>query len=334
MDQSSVVQLERYNLAAALETVQEDVEGEEIGSFQHDDDGSIHEEEGEYRYGALMAVMDSKGKGDRKQIVVVYRYTEFTAASDRGTTVHRLRFVVPQAGDMARSLQLVGASLATLVYPGHIRADLQYYWSCLLTQIVPKLSPGATGVEVLFHAFGCTPEREESVRPLLKGAMDDMSWPGCECKCHSNMEFHLPVPCGAESAAAKEHCPVCLELLEGKDLASWLGCSKQHMFHGSCLELVLQVSDKCPLCRNLFYIEHKPLSIHKEEEEEEESHCEVDGHVTGESRRISEGEVDGQAAAASSAACKSKNVRQALLRTFLGLFLLVCIMLLFLRCMM
>jgi hypothetical protein len=116
MDQSTVVQLERYNPAAALEMVQEDVEGEEIGSFQHDDDGSIHEEEGEYRYGALMSVMDSKEKADQKHITVVYRYTHFTAASDTGTTVHRLRFVVPPAGDMARSLRWVGAS--SLVYPG------------------------------------------------------------------------------------------------------------------------------------------------------------------------------------------------------------------------
>jgi hypothetical protein len=89
-------------------------------------------------------------------------------------------------------------------------------------------------------------------------------------------------------------------------------------------------SDKCPLCRNLCYIEDKPLTIHKEEEE---SNCEVNGHVAGESRRISEGEVHGQAAAASSAAGKSNNVRQALLRTFLGLFSLVC-MILFFRFMM
>jgi hypothetical protein len=99
------------------------------------------------------------------------------------------------------------------------------------------------------------------------------------------------------------------------------------MFHDACLKLVLQNSDKCPLCRNLCYIEDKLLTIHKEEEEEEEeSNCEVDGHVAGEGRHISEGEVHGQAAVASSAGGgKSNNVRQA--RTFLGLFSLVCMIL-------
>jgi hypothetical protein len=268
MDQSSVVHPERYDNPAEEDVEQE----EENGSLQdddNDDDGRIRHEERDnecFLGGCFMTARDSTGrKGDEKKIAVVYRYTHFTAASDTGTTAHRLRFVVPPAGDMARSLRWAGASLEALrVYPRRHRADLRHAWSVLLPQITPKISPGATSVEVLFHAFSLrdadnTAERRESLVALLEGGMEEEHWPGC--KCHGNLEVHLPVPCGPESAAlaTEENCPVCWELLKGDDLATWPGCSKPHMFHGACFELILQKSDECPLCRNSCYVETESI---------------------------------------------------------------------------
>ncbi|KAF0918020.1 hypothetical protein E2562_021711 [Oryza meyeriana var. granulata] len=47
---------------------------------------------------------------------------------------------------------------------------------------------------------------------------------------------------------AVEDCSICLIELE-IDLVAWPGCSVAHVFHGECLKMNLEMSDKCPLCR-------------------------------------------------------------------------------------
>jgi hypothetical protein len=158
------------------------------------------------------------------------------------------------------------------------------------------LSPETTSLEVLFHACRLreadyTPERAERVRTVVDGMAEERPWPGCEC--HRNMEVHLPVPCGTE---AGQHCHGCSELLEGgDDLDAWPGCSEPHVFHGACLELELEKSDRCPICMH--------------------SIC----------RDISK-EVDEKPAAASSTGGNANNVQQAIIRTLFGLLLFICVL--------
>jgi hypothetical protein len=214
-----------------------------------------------------------------KQIMVLYRYTHFWAASDGGdgvevcgsTKLHQLRFVVPGAGDAASSLPWAGSSLAPLIYPAHQSKELQALWSRLLSEVV--VPPRATRVQVIvdvgiLRREDRTPRRMESVRAALKGMMDkDEAWPGY----HVAMELQLPEPvlCVDEdevadredtecerpakrrkaiAEAAGKECCVCFELLE-RDLAVWPGCSLPHVFHGACLGLTLKESEMCPLCR-------------------------------------------------------------------------------------
>jgi hypothetical protein len=80
MDQSSVVQPECY-VPAALPTVEEEVEVEEEVLSSEDDDESIEDEEYEAG-GGLMITEEGQGKRDNKEIVVVYRYTRFSVASE------------------------------------------------------------------------------------------------------------------------------------------------------------------------------------------------------------------------------------------------------------
>uniref|UniRef100_M8CKX1 Uncharacterized protein n=1 Tax=Aegilops tauschii TaxID=37682 RepID=M8CKX1_AEGTA len=202
-------------------------------------------------------------KGNGKHISVVHRLTHFSATSDGGvqqvrgcTKVYQLRLVVPPAGDTERELRRwVGASVAPLVYHSRFHRRLQRLWSSLIADVT--VPPHAQRVEVFFDVGflrpeNCTPERMERVRAALEG-MADEPLRGYD----AGMELHLPEPVRCD--AGEEDCPICLELLEGDDLAAWTGCSKPHVFHGACLELVLRKSDRCPLCRRSWYIEPQRL---------------------------------------------------------------------------
>jgi hypothetical protein len=248
----------------------------------------------------IAALESQEGDNGNKKISVLYRGTHFLAAPDggvrarnSGAVCHHLHFVVLPAGDTARSLQWVGASLAPHVYPERFHKRLQRLWSSLIAEV--SVPTTATHVEVLAD-FGIlrtadrTPERMESMCATLEGMV------GKDFHPTLHLELDLPEPphCGAA-----EDCSVCLDLLEGDDLAVWPGCSKPHVFHGACLELVLQKDDKCPLCRNLWYIDPKLPNIHTEEEE-----------------------IDG--ARESSAGGNAKNVIQAVARTFARICMFVC----------
>ncbi|XP_044958231.1 uncharacterized protein LOC123409372 [Hordeum vulgare subsp. vulgare] len=233
--------------------------------------------------------------GGGKQIMVLYRYAAFSVSSDgvvaRGSNkAHLLRFVA--AGDhTARSLAWAGSSLARLIYPGRVSEQLQELWSGLAAQV--SALPRAARVEVfvdvgilqrsvfvhdgILRMSEYTPERVERMRPSLE-RMAEEPWP----VRFTGMELHLPEPmrrghdkdeatvndddgtdAGERPAkrrrvvAAGEDCPVCLQLLEGDDLAAWPGCVKPHVFHGACLEGVLVESKTCPMCRHTLYIEPK-----------------------------------------------------------------------------
>ncbi|XP_037468995.1 uncharacterized protein LOC119341230 [Triticum dicoccoides] len=233
----------------------------------------------------VAAVEDQEEEADSKEILVLYRYAPFSVSSDgvvaRGSSrAHLLRFIA--TGDhTARSLAWAGSSLVRLIYPGDFSEQLQELWSSLASQV--SVLPRAARVEVfvdvgiLLRRSDYTPERVEQMRPSPE-RMAEQTWP----VRFTGMELHLPEPmrrdhdkdetavdddddtdAGERPAkqrrvvAAGEDCPVCLQLLEGNDLAAWSGCDKPHVFHGSCLERVLVESKTCPMCRHKLYIEHK-----------------------------------------------------------------------------
>ncbi|KAM0822813.1 hypothetical protein ACQ4PT_071269 [Festuca glaucescens] len=268
--------------------VEEDYEHEEpVGSeSEYDSDGSEEEDAGSMAGIMRMAAVESQEEGQDKQILVLYRYTRFWMAWDgaleaRGRTKERqLRFVVPPTGDTARSLPWAGASLACLVYPGsHLRKELQELWSSLIADL--SIPPRATRVEMfvdvgILRQEDCTSDSMERMYATLEGTVAQ-SLP----EWHIGMELRLPEPVRCDHdedeagnddtdgderpakrrrvVAGEEDCPVCLQLLEGDDLAAWPGCGKPHVFHGRCLELVLRESDMCPICRCLLHIEPEPI---------------------------------------------------------------------------
>ncbi|KAM3213633.1 hypothetical protein ACQJBY_066194 [Aegilops geniculata] len=236
-----------------------------------------------------VAAVESEGADDSKQILVLYRYTRFKASRDgveqRGRTKeHQLRFIA--TGDhAARSLAWAGSSLGLLIYPDimskskklqEITKQLQELWSSLASQV--SVPPGARRVEVfvdvgILRRADYTPAGMGHMYAALESMVAD-PWPGR----FVGMELHLPVPvrCGTEGDdddsgtkaderpakrrrvdVAGEDCPVCLQLLEGDDLAAWPRCGKPHVFHGACLEGVLQNSEICPICRHKLDIKHK-----------------------------------------------------------------------------
>lgn len=220
---------------------------------------------------------NSQDEEGRKEILVLYRYTHFSAVPGgvqvcRSTKLHELRFAVPPAGDAAGSLTWAGSSLAPLIYPAHHTKALQALWSRLVSQV--SVPPEATRVQVIadvgiLRREDYTRRRMERVRAALEGMMAE-PWPGY----HVAMELRLPEPvhvqCAADEAEAADgedtdcerpakrrkvvaedagqECAVCFELLES-DLAVWPGCSLPHVFHGACLEQTLKESEKCPICR-------------------------------------------------------------------------------------
>ncbi|KAM3213627.1 hypothetical protein ACQJBY_066189 [Aegilops geniculata] len=228
-----------------------------------------------------VAAVEDREEADSKQILVLYRYTTFSASSEgvvaRGRTrAHLLRFIA--TGDhTARSLAWAGSSLVRLIYPSHFSEQLQELWSSLASQV--SVLPRAARVEVfvdvgILRRSDCTPERVDRMRTALEH-MAEEPWPGR----FTGMEMHLPVPmrCGHDKDeapiddtdagerpakrrkvfAAGEDCPICLQLLNGDDLAAWPGCGKPHVFHGACLERVLVESKACPICRRALYVEPK-----------------------------------------------------------------------------
>ncbi|XP_037468988.1 uncharacterized protein LOC119341224 [Triticum dicoccoides] len=229
----------------------------------------------------VAAVDDQEEDADSKQILVLYRYAPFSVSSDgvvvRGSTKkHLLRFMA--TGDhTARSLAWAGSSLPRLIYPGHFSEQLQELWLSLAAQV--SVLPRAARVEVfvdvgiLRRSSYYTPERMEWMRPALEDMVEE-PWP----VRFTGMELHLPEPMRRDHdkdeanddmdagerpvkrrrvVAAGEDCPICLQLLEGDDLAAWPGCGKPHVFHGACLESVLVESKTCPMCRRTLYVEPK-----------------------------------------------------------------------------
>ncbi|KAK3122844.1 hypothetical protein QOZ80_8AG0619170 [Eleusine coracana subsp. coracana] len=209
--------------------------------------------------------------GKNKEIVVLYRYTRFsrTWSGRRGveacrrTKLHRLRFAVPRAGDVAGSLAWAGASLGPLVYPALFRRQLQELWTALSAP--SAVPPGAARVQVIvdvgiLRREDYTPERMDHMRGAMEGKMRE-EWPEY---CHVSMELQLPEPVpdngkerGDDARTAKrrkvadgeeetEECAVCFDRLE-HGLAAWPGC--RHVFHGACVEKTLAGSEMCPLCR-------------------------------------------------------------------------------------
>ncbi|XP_037474081.1 uncharacterized protein LOC119350270 [Triticum dicoccoides] len=234
-----------------------------------------------------VAVRERQEEADDMQILVLYRYTHFSASSSgvearRSTKEHQLRFIA--TGDhTARSLAWAGSSLGLLIYPHGFRKKLQQLWSSLASKV--SVPPGARRVEV-FVDVGLLPRVDYTLASMrhMCAALEGMvakPWPGR----FTGMELHLPEPvrcsrdaderptnrrkvvaagqeCGTDVGeqpakrrrvvAAGEDCPVCWQLLEGDDLAAWPGCGKPHVFHGACLEQVLKMSETCPLCRHLY----------------------------------------------------------------------------------
>ena len=88
---------------------------------------------------------------NRRQILVLYRYTRFSAVGSDGsveasgsTNEHQLRFTAA-AGHGARSLAWAGESLAPLIYPEGCSEKLRELWTALASQV--SLPPGAARVK-------------------------------------------------------------------------------------------------------------------------------------------------------------------------------------------
>ncbi|PVH36332.1 hypothetical protein PAHAL_6G051700 [Panicum hallii] len=209
-----------------------------------------------------VAAAEAAGDDEGKEIVVLYRYTRFSrprggrrgVEACRRTKLHRLRFAVPPAGDLASSLGLAGSSLGPLIYPGLFRRQLQELWASLAAPAISTIPPRAARLQVIVDAGilrleDCTPERMAHMSGALATRMLD----ACPAYYHVGMELHLPEPVPANSRRIgeddeeAEECCVCFELLES-GLAAWPGCG--HVFHGACAEKTLARSEMCPLCRH------------------------------------------------------------------------------------
>ncbi|VAH20813.1 unnamed protein product [Triticum turgidum subsp. durum] len=220
---------------------------------------------------------DSQGQGGGKQILVLYRYTHFSAVPDGvevcgSTKLHYLRFAVPAAASPAGSLRWAWSSLAPLIYPSCQSSELQALWPRMIS------SDGSNGIPLkatrvkliadvgILRREDYTQKRMSDVSTALQDMVEE-PWPGY----HVGMELRLPEPvhvpcaCADEAEAAdgedtdcerpakrgkfvEERCPICFELLKS-DVAVWPGCLLPHVFHGECLVLALKESEMCPLCR-------------------------------------------------------------------------------------
>uniref|UniRef100_A0A0D9WTF3 RING-type E3 ubiquitin transferase n=1 Tax=Leersia perrieri TaxID=77586 RepID=A0A0D9WTF3_9ORYZ len=228
---------------------------------------------------AASAAVDQVNSG--QEIVVLYRHTLFKRTWREigvepnkwrsATTLHRVRFVVPDSGDAATSLPFAGACLSPLIYDEDYADDLDALWSKLTSsslaiETIPRLQV-VVDVGILKHGDD-TPERMEFMSRELE-AKKDLPW---QARL-GGMELHLPEPVTVTSRkrkeddvfdgdggvvpparrrrrviAAGEECPVCLDELDGGAMA-WPGCTVAHVFHGRCLETILKGCQICPICR-------------------------------------------------------------------------------------
>uniref|UniRef100_J3MH06 RING-type E3 ubiquitin transferase n=1 Tax=Oryza brachyantha TaxID=4533 RepID=J3MH06_ORYBR len=213
---------------------------------------------------------DDDPAGGQQEIVVLYRYTRYsrTWSGSRGVEMsrrmklHHVRFIVSPTADLASSLPMAGSSLAPMIYPFFFKQELRELWSTLVAPV--NIPPGATRLQVsvevgILRPFDRTPERMEYMRRELE-TKKAAAWPGH----HFGLELSLPEPVLSErdigdaappakrmrvvAGVAGEECPICLDELEA-DLVAWPGCSVPHVFHGECLELNLENSVTCPICR-------------------------------------------------------------------------------------
>ncbi|KAM0906109.1 hypothetical protein ACQ4PT_017049 [Festuca glaucescens] len=219
---------------------------------------------------------DQEGRGE-SQLLVLYRYTRFSAAwSDGGveacgsTQEYQLQLTAA-AGYGARSLAWAGASLADRIYPKGSNKQLRELWTSLASEA--SLPPGAARVKVfvevgLLRQEECTQASMGQMRAVLKDMMPQQ-WP----TCFSPLELNLPEPvwCGRDDdkdtdgeqrptkrrrvVATEEDCIICYEPLKGDDLAAWPGCGKPHVLHGACMQSVLDTKPICPVCRRDVYIQ-------------------------------------------------------------------------------
>ncbi|KAJ1267510.1 hypothetical protein BS78_07G062100 [Paspalum vaginatum] len=223
----------------------------------------------------IMRIAAAEADGDHgiKEVLLLYRYTRFSRPRSgrrgaveacRRTKLHRLRFAVPRAGDLASSLAWAGASLGPLVYPGLFRRELQDLWTSLLA-VAPaaintvQLSPRAARLQVIvdvgiLRRGDYTAERMGHMQYALVNQVLHQAWPAY-CY-HVVMELHLPEPVPTPTNGRiggqeeEEECCICFESLmeSGGGAAAWPGCG--HVFHGSCVEKTLGRSEMCPLCRH------------------------------------------------------------------------------------
>ncbi|CAM0909544.1 unnamed protein product [Alopecurus aequalis] len=255
-----------------------------------DDDGFTDDEDDEesdvtgFMRVAAVDEENQEGGGD-SEILVLYRYTRFSAASSGGsvekrgrTYEHQLRFIA--AGLGARSLAWAGASLAPLIYPEGLFEPLRELWTRLASEV--SLPPGAARVKVfvdvgILRAANCTQASIGHMRAALKD-LTAHPWP----ERFTGMVLNLPEPmrCGHDEEESASHdnddtdgeqrtakrrrmvadgdnCSLCFDELEGDDLAAWPGCGKPHVFHGRCMELIIESKPSCPICRRGLYSQPK-----------------------------------------------------------------------------
>ncbi|KAM0906115.1 hypothetical protein ACQ4PT_017054 [Festuca glaucescens] len=153
---------------------------------------------------------DQEGGGE-SQLLVLYRYTRFSAAwSDGGveacgsTKEYQLRLTAA-AGHGARSLPWAGASLADRIYPKGSNKQLRELWMSLASKV--SLPPGAARVMVfvevgLLRQEDCTQASIGQMRAALKDMMTQQ-WPSRS----SPLELNLPEPvwCGHDEHKAPQH---------------------------------------------------------------------------------------------------------------------------------
>ena len=115
-----------------------------------------YDEESEVSGFMRVAATDTENQeegGDTdSQILVLYRYTRFSAAMSDGSveacersTEHHILFIAA-AGIGARSLAWAGESLAPLIYPAGCCKRLRELWTSLASEV--SLPPGASRVKV------------------------------------------------------------------------------------------------------------------------------------------------------------------------------------------
>ncbi|KAL6890210.1 hypothetical protein ACP4OV_008973 [Aristida adscensionis] len=204
------------------------------------------------------------------EIVVRYRHTSFRwrqgtdESDDVEMTMHpAVRFLVPfpaaAAADLASSLRLAGASLASIVYPAAFCEPLQALWASLAAvaaatvAVPPRTARLVVTVDAaILRRRDRTPERMASMHESLPELARVADADAMALTCLEDLLLPAPVRCDDEGTppakSSGEECAICYEALDG-GLAAWPRCS--HVFHGKCLEqLLIKMKHCCPLCRS------------------------------------------------------------------------------------